>query len=216
MKKISLLFLTVLFIFSFSIDLKADCFDDDLNEWATKISPKFVENDSEYFFAYFLTIDPYRDDVIIKVTDKDGESAFGKKYEAMNLYGVGCYTNIEAETYRIDVYGGENSKCKNELLRTFTYTVEQYNDMVKTEECENHPEHELCQAFTNKTQNMTREDFSKEIVAYEKNMNKSKYSLSKVFDLIREYGVYILFPFFIITLIYIIKIQKFKKKESNG
>ena len=134
----------------------------------------------------------------------------------MNLYGVGCYTNIEAETYRIDVYGGENSKCKNELLRTFTYTVEQYNDMVKTEECENHPEHELCQAFTNKTQNMTREDFSKEIVAYEKNMNKSKYSLSKVFDLIREYGVYVLFPFFIITLIYIIKIQNFKKKESNG
>ena len=84
MKKISLLILTVLFIFSFNIDLKADCFDDDLNEWATKISPKFVENDSEYFFAYFLTIDPYRDDVIIKVTDKDGKSAFGKKYEAMN------------------------------------------------------------------------------------------------------------------------------------
>ena len=167
------------------------------------------------FLFIFLSISNIRDDIVIKVIDKNGDSSYGEKFELLNLYGVGCYTNLEEETYRIEVYGGENSKCKNELLRSLTYTVKPYNDMIKTEECEKYPNHELCQSFTDKTQNMTRDDFNKQMQQYEKSIKNSRPSWQTLFSTIREYGVYVLFPFFLISLIYIIKIHNYKKKESK-
>ena len=223
MKKISLILLTLIIIFSFKIDIKADCYDEELNEWATTVEVKFIENTSKNFgdafkdndYAYFLTITPMRDDIYIKAIDGDGIPAMGEKFASINLYAAGGYTNLEKETYKIEVYGAENSKCKNQLLRSLSYTIGPFNDMIKTEECEEHPDHELCQTFTDKTQNMTREEFNKEIKKYEKEIAQKGFTLSKLFKTIGEYSIYILFPFFIITLIYVVKIKKYQKKVSR-
>ena len=219
MKKTSFIILSIIFIFSLSLNVKADCNDEELNEWATTIKPEFVLNNGEhaldYYYAYFLTVTPMRNDIKIEATDSEGLRIPGEKFHLMDLYGVGCYTNLKKETYTIKVYGGDNSKCKGELLRTLTYEVLPYNDMIKTEECENHPEHELCKTFTDKTQNMTREEFNEEIKNYEQTIKNNSFSFNSILNILKEYGVYILFPFFVISLIYIIKIQEFKKKESK-
>ena len=140
MKKFNLIILSFVLIFSFSIVTKAECNNEELNEWATTISAKVVFNTEKtvdkYQYAYFLTVTPSRDDIKIVVSDAQGNSKAGEKYDLLNIYGVGCYTNINEETYEIKVYGGEKSACKNELLRTISYTIEPYNDMIKTEECE--------------------------------------------------------------------------------
>ena len=219
MKKFNLFILSLIIVFSFSIVIKADCMDEELNEWATTIEPKFVMNSEktaqEYMYAYFLTINPIRDDIIIKVTDDNGQTVEGENFELLDLYGVGCYTNIKEETYTIKVYGGQNSSCKNELLRTMTYTAKPYNDMIKTSQCEKYPEHELCQVFTDKTQNMTRDEFNSAMKEYEKEVESKNFTFKKLLNLLKEYIVYILMPFGIITIIYIVKIDKFKKKEKE-
>ena len=233
MKKI--LFIVLLIVISFT-KVDAYCNDSELNEWATKVKSKFVNsvdiNAQELDYAYFLTIEPLRDDIKIKVTDKFGASAYGQTYEysydkiekvdgedevkkvTEKIYGVGCYNNLEEETYKIEVYGGDNSSCKNELLKTLTYTVPRYNRMAKREICETYPEHELCKTYTNKTKNMTEQEFNKVLDEYDKEQkDKFKKDLTLIEKLL-IYALYVIIPFVIVTVIYMIKIKNYKKTRE--
>ena len=82
------------------------------------------------------------------------------------VYGVGCYTNLEKETYKIQVYGNKNSACPNELLRTVEVTVPRYNEMSKAEECKNNKDYELCKTFSDSTLNMTETEFKEKVKEY--------------------------------------------------
>ena len=227
---------SILLIFSSLImfNVKALCYDEELNEWAVNVSVSFKEDErfipigessleEEEFFAYFLSITPMRDDIIIKVTDGSGNVAEGKSYnidldndgKKEDEYGVGCYTNLDDETYVIEVYGKEGSACPNELLKTLKYTVPQYNDFIKSEYCEEYPDHELCQTFTNKTENMTEDEFKDILEKYDEDIKEKELTASKIFKIIIEYGIYILVPLVIISIYYIVKIAKFKKEERN-
>ncbi len=205
------------FIFHFE-NVKAICNDEELNEWATNVKVLFKEDNDisdDNKFAYFLSITPMRDDIKIQVTDGTGYKTDGKNYESAGIYGLGCYTNIDAETYIIEIYGNEKSSCNNELLKTLKYTVPPYNDYIKTDYCEKYPEHELCQTFTDATKNIDREEFNDILKEYAQDINGDKLTLSEVLLKILEYSIYILIPLIIITIIYFVKVKSIKKKEGN-
>ena len=150
------------------------CNDNELYEWVVNVSGKFtlssdLEN-GKYGYAYFISVEPKRDDIIIKVIDGDNY-AYGEKYGS--LYGVGCYTNLKEKTYKIEIYGAEDSKCKKELLKTIEYTVPMYNKLIKEDVCVKNPDSELCETFTNKTKDMTREELVKELEKENKTSPKS-------------------------------------------
>ena len=215
MKKILLITIS-LFMIIVNISVKAECNDEELNEWATKVEAKFTEAtkeaSDEYGYAYFLSITPVRDDVIIKAYDEYGNSEYGKTFEKMGLYGVGCYTNLEEAKYKIEVYAGENSTCNGELLKTLTYTVPRLNRMIKNDICTKYPEHELCQTFTDKTKDMSEAEFKKEMDKYDDSMRESS-PLAKLIMKILGYGIFAIVPIIIVAIIYETKIKKVKKEK---
>ena len=221
MKKLFLIVLSMVVMFSFNMLLKADCNNEELNEWATTIKGEFIVNekvDSTMFdAAYFVTVSPMRDDIKIKVTDASGVSAYGQKYvgSETNVYGVGCYTNLEPEKYKIQVYGDSNSLCPNELLRTLEVTVPRYNEMSKAEKCKDNKDIEICKTFTNSTENMTEEEFKKELDEQTKKNVVSNSILLKILKVIKEYLIYILIPFILVSIIYIVRVKGYKTKKGD-
>ncbi len=196
--------------------VNAECNDEDLNEWATKVEAKFTENTvmnsdiSKY--AYFLSITPYREDVRIVVADSKGNKANGQFFKDVNLYGVGAFTNLEEETYTIEVYGNKESKCDGQLLKKLSYTVPRFNRKVKDARCVGNSDLELCKTFTNSTKDMTEEQFNKEISKYIKEKGST---VSDVISAIISYGLFIVLPILIVGIIYIRKIRQVKKEERN-
>ncbi len=234
MKKI--LYLSLIILLSF-VRVNASCNDEDLNSWATKVEAKFVDgveiNAHELGYAYYLTITNPRDDIKVKVIDVHGASAYAQLYEYSydktvkkdgvdtvevtkdSIWGVGCYNNLEEETYKIEVYGGDNSVCKNELLKTLTYTVPRYNRLFKSQLCEKYPDHELCAPYTDKTKNMSEADFNKKMQEYDDEVSGNVEKERSLIIKILIYSLYMIIPFVIVTVIYMTKIKKYKKSERR-
>ncbi len=196
--------------------IKADCNDEELNEWATKVEVVFTENtltsSNIAKYAYFLSITPYREDVKIIVIDEKGNKAEGEKFEEVDLYGVGAFTNLEEETYKVNVYGAKGSKCDGVLLKKLTYTVPRFNRRVKDARCENNSDLEICKTFTNSTKDMTDQEFSKEINKYVKDNDTGMNSLVTT---ILSYVLFIVVPVLIVGIFYFKKIKKVKKEERE-
>lgn len=197
--------------------VNAECDNEELNEWATKIEPVFRENTVLYSniskYAYFLTISPYREDARIVVIDGNGNKAEGEYFEEIDLYAVGAFTNLEEETYTFEVYGAKGGKCEKDLLKKLSYTVPRFNRRVKDSRCENNSELEICKTFTNSTKDMTEEQFNKEIEQYIKE-NKT-FTIKDIINSIISYGLFIVVPVLIIGFIYFRKIRKVKKEERD-
>ena len=221
MKKVLLIVLLML-----CINVKAACNDEELNEWATKIETTFTisseVNDGRFGYAYFLSVTPMREDIKIKVTDSEGGKAEGQTFtyitneetgESKTLYAVGCYNNLEEETYVIEVYGNEKSKCKNQLLKKMNYTVPRFNRYIQRGICATYPDHELCKPYTNATKNMSQEDFDKILEEYDEKVRPEKKSILDGIKNILKYLLYIIVPFVIITILYLFKIKKYRKEE---
>lgn len=217
MRKIFKAILCLSLVFIFCLNVNAECNNEELNEWATKVEPLFKENTETDTlpYAYFLSITPYREDIKIVVYDSTGAKGNGEYYESVKLYGVGAYTNLEEETYTIEVYGGDNSACPNELLKTVKYTVPRLNRMVKSEKCVQNPDLEICKTFTNSTKDMTEEDFNKAIEKYTKGEGSSSFSFKTLLDKISDYALWIVIPLVMISLIYVIRVGKYKKAERD-
>ena len=220
MKKIGKILFCFVTLFSFSFFVNATCNNEELNEWATKVEAKFIEvkelglNSSEY--AYLLTITPMRNDITLKAIDGKGGKATGKmlqpsKTEA-EIQAIGCYTNLEEETYTIEVYGAKDSACPNQLLKTMKYTVPRFNRYIKDQRCTN-SDSELCKTFTNSTKDMTQADFDKAINAIDEPDNPGIFS--KVWSVILDYGLYIIIPLLVVSIIYAVRINKYKKEERD-
>ncbi len=220
-KKLSFIF-CLFMLFAFTTRIYAECNSEDLNEWATKIEVKFTEMEGkatyeengvtkESSFAYILSLSDPRDDIKIVVTDQNGDKATARKYkigQGAEIYGVGCFTNLEEETYIINVYGADGKACANELLRTLKYTVPRFNEYMKDRRCEG-SDSELCKSFTNATKDMTEKEFNEKMGGNEKSPS------SKFLEIIKEYGLYVLIPLVIVSVFYITKIRKYKQEERN-
>ena len=224
MKKVMLI-ISLIALLTFTSTINASCNSEELNEWATKVEAKFTLsseiNNGKFGYAYFLSIEPYRSDVKIRVIDGKGKKANGKTFDYFEnekkytFYAVGCYNNLNEETYTIEVYGNDKGKCKDQLLKKLTYTVPRFNRQVNTKYCAKFPEHELCQIYTNATKDMSINEFNDIMSSYEKANKKTDNSLINGIISLLKYLIYILIPFGIITIIYVRKIQKYNKEERE-
>lgn len=229
MKKILLSIITISSMFLFTNNLLAVCNDDELNTWAEDVKIKLTmydqymtdENGQLYDkdgdnYAYILTIDPYREDVTVKATDSYDSKLVYKYIAGYKTNAIGNYTNMKENNYTIKIYGSKDSKCPNELVKEIKYTVEPFNYFSKTEYCEKYPEVDLCAVFKD-TSSVTEKEFNTIMEKYDKEHTPEEPVSTKdtILNYIREYGIYIVVPFLIITLIYIIKIEEYKKKEKK-
>ena len=122
---------------------------------------------------------------------------------------------IREETYTINVYGNEKSRCNNELLRTIKYTVPKLNSARKDAFCEKYKDHELCQPFTNKTSEMTEEEVHKELEKYDKEVSGDLNKKDSLLITILKYSLYVIIPLAIMTVVYLLSVGKFKKGEKR-
>ena len=225
MKKV--LFL-VIALFMFGLTVKAECLEKEYINWANDLKPVFTvfnyndypELDVEkYQYAYFLSLSKTRDDITFSVIDKNGDSMPATNYEELKIYGVGLYKEVEgkSESYKIEVYGNARGTCNGELITTLTYTVPAYNEYYKTSYCDKYKDHELCQVFTDKTQDMTFDEFKDKMKDYEeKNDPNILKKIWKFIVSIRIYLLCIIIPAVGVSIYYNTKIKKYKKMRNRN
>ena len=227
MKKILIHIFLLICLFSFNVTIYAKCNDEELLNWANNVSIKLIDYKELYDkegnkiytgnlnYDYLLALDPSRKDVVIKATDLEKKNFTSEYVYGYRVTAIGCYINLEEMTYDIKIYGGEDSACPNELLRTIKYTVPPYNEYSKKEYCNENPDLAICQTYKD-TSNVTQEEFYQEVIEnsepeiIEENKNDNK----KILDII-EYLLFILVPIVIASIIFNVKLNKFKEKEGN-
>lgn len=229
MKKKLLLCCLFLSIFIINIRVDALCYDDDLNEWANKVSIKFVDFNKELIneetgkplketmiYSYILTTNMQRDDIIIKATTSNGDKMEGVYVPGHKVYGLVDYTPKYGIKYDISIYGSKDSACPNEVIKTFNYEVEKFNFYYKTEKCEKYPDAPLCKMYKD-TDDVTLEEFNREMDEYIEGVApvKKKSVFKVILDFFVNYGIYVLIPFIVIMVIYLIKIGNLKKIERK-
>ena len=227
MKKL-FIFIFVFCVFSLNID--ALCYDDSLNEWAINANVKFIDfnrnlinektNEPLYKtmdYSYILTLDNYRDDIIIKASTDYGAELEGVYVPGHKVYGIVDYTPKNGAIYDIRVYGAKGSVCENELLKTITYKIEPFNFYYKTEKCEMYPEAPLCKIYMD-TSDITEKEFDEEMDAYINSINPiiDEPSLIEILlSYLKNYGIYALIPIIIFSIAYLKKLNTFKKHERK-
>ena len=235
MKKL-LIFILLFLCFSFNIN--ALCYDDDLNNWALNVKINQVEfnnkllnelNDNKPLketmdYAYILTLSEYRADVVMKAVlsmkEEDGtnytENLEWKYIPGHKVWGIPNYNAKGEVNYDISIYGGEDSNCSGQLVKTLTHKIEPFNFYLKTEYCEKYPEAPMCEMYKD-TSNVSKEEFDQIMEDYEKEHGpqQEKTFMDKVFEYIYQYAVFILVPFVCISFFYILKIAKVKKEEKE-
>ena len=233
MKRAYKLFLIPIILLSLSYKTKAVCNDDDLNNWANKVSLKVVEynptieftktNDIKLILdqveaAYLLQLTSQRKDVFVRAVSTYSEDELKVKDLYYYGYSILAQGHLKEAIYGVNIYGSEDSACPNELLKTIKYKVPAFNGYLHTEYCEKYPNHENCGSHSD-TGDKSNDDFLKEMEDYDKKMNpdaeKDKTIWQVLYEIIREYGFYIVVPFLIVTLIYVIKIENVKQKEKE-
>lgn len=224
MKRLFKLFAIFLFIFIvFSSAIKAECNDEELNEWATTVEPLFIENKYEIThydsrtarYAYFITIRPYREDIRIEATNKSGRRAKGKTYyfPSMEIYGLGAYTNLNDENYTIEIYGDKGSACEGELLKKIDFVVPGFNEKAKDARCEGVNDLEICNTFSNSTKQMSDKEFNEILNQYVEDHKETTFK--DILNSILSYGLFVVLPIVIVGLFYFRKIKIFKKQQKN-
>ncbi len=227
MKKV----LFFIFIFCvFSLNINALCYNDDLNDWALNVDVKFIDFNRNLInektgkplyetmdYSYILSLNNMRDDIVLKATTDYGAELEGIYVPGHKVYGIVDYTPKNGAIYNIRVYGSEDSKCSNELLKTITYEIEPFNFYYKTEQCEQYPEAPLCAIYKD-TSDITEKEFKEEMKRYEESINptKPKPSMWKIImSYMKNYGIFVLIPLVILSVYFLKKIHVVKKHERK-
>ena len=237
MKKIVKLVLIISCFLPFMINVKAVCNDKDLNDFVEKLEINFFEptkpedyaegyldkigpwGNTEYFYYFILSEDKYKDKGIeeileLEAYDGDGRKGIWKYQNAIGKWGVGGYNGVEAEVYTLKIKAVSGT-CKGELLKETTYRVPKYNKFTATEYCEFHPEHRLCESFTEETENMTDAEFGELMAEYVETLEPKKLGFK---ELLLKYYSYILcaiLPAVIVAIYYRRKIKRLIKMKNQ-
>lgn len=227
MKKI--VFLILLFL-CFSFNINALCYDEDLNDWALRVQIKKIEFNNKLpnelddnkplketmDYAYILSLSEYRSDIVMKATNDYDENLEWKYIPGHKVWGIPNYNAKGEINYEISIYGGKDSACPNELVKTFNYKIEPFNFYLKTEYCELYPEAPMCEMYKD-TSDVTKEEFDNIMEEYEKEHGggNKKTFVDKLLEYIYQYAVFILVPFVFISLFYILRIKKVQKEDRE-
>ncbi len=228
MKKNKLL-ITFLFMFIFSMSVKATCNNVELNDLAEKFNAMYIELDhgdlvfmdssrikysDEYGYVVFLY--PYSSKLKVIATDSITNTRNEiEKDEVLEAFSIPSYIHYKEKKYSIELYGADDSMCPGALLKTLNFTVPKFNEYSMYEHCEKNSDEEICKMMKN-TSNISQDDYE-EIVqeSNEKNKIKNMPLGEKIIYYAKRYYLYALIPILLISTYYVIKIRKYKKRVEN-
>lgn len=151
------------------------------------------------------------------------------KVEVQNSYNdeVKTYTNndfkdgiltfnsetvLEKINYRIRVYASDVN-CTSNILKTYTFETPKYNSYITSSVCDGmYDTIDLCNPFYD-TGNMTLKEFNEKVTELSDIINEP--FKAKVIKFIKNYYLYVLIPFLIISIIYIVKIILVKRRKKK-
>ena len=70
-------------------------------------------------YAYILSLSEYRSDIVMKATNDYDENLEWKYIPGHKVWGIPNYNAKGEINYEISIYGGKDSACPNELVKTF-------------------------------------------------------------------------------------------------
>lgn len=209
MKKSLIIF--IILIFSFNINLNAECSDKKLINEAKAVTvlsePKITEDGYRYFL---ITVKNVKDNMVVLMIEDDG-TEYRYAYADTNKGTIELeneFIFLES-TYDIEIYSIDE-KCQNMLLETKKASTIKFNDYSKYEVCENNKEFELCQPFY-EGEKVSEEVFNNAINEYIKEKEKTVWE--KSLDIVKEYYPYVLIPFVLITSGYYISLNVNRRKK---
>ncbi len=223
-----LLIITTIFLFIFNIKVYALCDDIELLSKMDEFKIQVIEDKDMMVnmpnleqpvlekaqYAYVLSFTPYSSDYIIRVT-VDGESEFAKYTYKYNTYVIGSDIHYEPKKYIVEVFAAKGTACENERILARSYTVPAFNEFSASQYCDEHSDEDVCKINYDSSK-MTEED-KENIVKKAENEKKEQNmtTYDKIMDFIKKSWLFVLIPVLIISLVYIVKISNYKKKESN-
>lgn len=118
------------------------------------------------------------------------------------------YTNIN---YIIRFYN-EDSNCTKDSLKTITFKTDKYNPYSISDLCNSEYEIDLCNPFYD-IKDMTFEEFTEKLT---KKYNKFEEEANRDFKYyFKKYYLYVLIPFIIILVIFIVRIILLKRGNKH-
>lgn len=229
MKKVKFLLFSLLLIFVYSDRVLAVCEDEKLNDWAESAQIiAFEDQDMDMYndgkligthkksYHYLLSIYPPLEIVYAKVTDSlTKEEYIVESNSDFKTIVIGSKIHNTKKKYTITLYGGKNSACPNEKLKTLTYEANPYNKYMTTEFCINNPDDEKC-LFDSDAGTMTEEEFDAYVTKQlQKKETQNMSFIAKTWFYIKKYWFYVIIPIVLISIFYGITIFIEKKKRVN-
>lgn len=214
MKKILfVIFISCLFI----CKVNAETCDDKYLVDASKVKVEAVAN-VEGGLYYKIVISNITPNIYVQVHEDDEDTT--TKYTngsasdgVITIYQWYVYDKVN---YVIKVFA-EDENCK-EPLKVLTVSTNKVNKNYSYEVCKENPEYYKCEAFyepsTKEDINQTEEEFLEEINKYAEIKNETL--TEKIIRLVKEYYLYVLIPFGVISIVYIILIIIYKRKNSEA
>lgn len=159
-----------------------------------------IENLSENLYAE-ITNDYNDAKVVVKLEDLvDGEY----KYPSPNIR-----RNVK---YTVSIYSNDESCTSKDVIKSFNAETNIFNEYYYTTMCQDNPDLEICQPILDNS-DITPTEFEnrfKDAIAY-----RDRTFFQKVIDFIKDYYLYALIPFLIISLVFIIRIVLLRRSGKN-
>ncbi len=228
MKKIIAIIFMLIISLSFT-KVKALCNDLEINDLAERFNAMYIEldngdivfNDSSRVaysndYSYVVFLYPYSEKLKVIVTDSiTNNKREVKKDKILEAFSIPSYIHYENKKYDIELYGVDNSVCKGELLKTFSFEVPKFNEYSMYDHCKNNKDEDICKMMNN-TSDIKLEDYEKIVEkSNEDNKIKNMSLLERLIYFSKKYCLYAIIPILLISIYYTIKISKYKKKVEN-
>lgn len=216
MKKLMILCF-VLFSFFYSINLlNADCEDlisksKNVKVYKESIAPKSdkenptigvrIENITDDYYVK-ITNDVNDKEVTIKYSDTENGTYF---FKSPNVY-----KNVKVN---VNLYSSNNNVCNStDSLVNFEVSTDVFNQYYYLNICQNNLDLDMCKPFQN-NEELNKEEFVKKI---EDDIRVRDMSIfERVWEFIKDYYLYALVPFILLSLIFIIRIVLLKRGKKT-
>ena len=208
------LIVLVIILFSFNLNLYAACDKEELIKEAEAVEVSATPQQSDEGDLYFLIlVSKMKNNMALVVSEDDNNTKITYKYFNTNK-GVLEIKNdyiFKKINYTIKIYSLDNA-CKNMLLATKKVSTIKYNPYSKFDVCQGNELFDMCKPFY-EGEIASKEVFNNALEEYLKEKNVNNWG--KIFDVIKEYYLYVLIPILIVTAGYYVQtsINKWRKRR---
>ena len=191
--------------------VNADCTD--YEDVANKIEYSVLNIFNEDEFVNRIMISELPENMYLKVRNSynSDEDTYTYSDSSEGLLFIDSKTVTRKINYEIRVYTNDAS-CQGKVLRTIQETTPKYNPYVTSDLCVGHYDDvKLCHPFYNIGE-MTLDEFNKQVTDEIAKLNDSKLNF---WGYVLKYLPFVLVPFVLISVIYIVRIILLKRRKKK-